>query len=131
MNHIFHSRVVAGHYLALLLFTVLTVCGFLERSGLLALVGMLMLVLLIERLIHTTYTVTVQGTLVIDRGRFSKQRVISLDSITSIESADVLRIGGFSLLHYVLITYDGGKCDSLLPLKEEEFIALLEKRRQK
>ena len=75
MNRIFHARIVPGQYLFLLLVAVLAFWSLWEKNILLAAVCMLGLVFLIERLIHTTYILTTEGTLRIDRGRFSGHRV--------------------------------------------------------
>lgn len=130
MNRIFHARILMGHYLSLVLFTVLGLYGFLERNALWALAGMLLLVLLIERLIHTTYTLTAQGSLVIDRGRFSKQKSIPLTEIHGVEQTSSMRIGGRSLMHCVVLTYGNNCHEALIPVNEEEFISQLQKRRE-
>ena len=121
MNRIFHARIAWNHCLALLLFTFLVIIGFLNRSGLLALAGMLLLVLLVERLIHTTYTITPQGVLIIDRGRFSRSKTIPLADISAVERQSAC----MGCIHYVLITYGNGQRETALPVKEEEFMACL------
>lgn len=127
MNRIFHARIAAIHYLALLLFASLAVYGFLERSVVFAFPAMLLLVLMVERLIHTTYTVTQQGTLLVDRGRFSRTRTIPIADITRVER----RTTCFSLMHYVVVEWGAGRYETLLPVKEEEFVKLLGKLRIK
>ena len=44
------------------------------------------------------------------------------------EEEDDMQIGGFAVMRYVLVRYGEGKCAALLPVKEEEFIRLLEQR---
>ncbi len=87
MNRIFHARIAMGQYLFLILIGILAVYMLWYKSPFLAAIFMLWLVVIIEKLIHTTYTVTPDGKLV------------------------------------------EGKCAVLLPVKEEEFIRLLEERR--
>ena len=82
MNRIFHARIAMGQYLFLILIGILAVYMLWYKSPFLAAIFMLWLVVIIEKLIHTTYTVTPEG-----------------------------------------------KCAVLLPVKEEEFIRLLEERR--
>lgn len=89
---------------------------------------MLLLVVSIEKLIHTTYTVTTDNKLSLFFGRFSRGKEIPLKDITSVERASSMRIGRFAVMRYVLIRYGEGKCVALLPVKEEEFIRLLEQR---
>ena len=128
MNRIFHARIVPGQYLFLLLVAVLAFWSLWEKNILLAAVCMLGLVFLIERLIHTTYILTTEGTLRIDRGRFSRRRERPLSDIVSVERASSMQVAGHALVRYVLVHYKDGKYDALMPVKEEEFIRLLTKR---
>ena len=124
----FHARIVPGQYLFLLLMAALAFWSLWEKNILLAAVCMLWLVFLIERLIHTTYTLTVDGRLRIDRGRFSRRRERPLSDIVSVERASSMRVAGHALVSYVLVCYKDGKQDALQPVKEEEFIRSLTKR---
>ena len=128
MNRIFHARIVPGQYLFLLLVAALAFWALWEKNILLAAACMLWLVFLIERLIHTTYTLTTGGTLLIDRGRFSRRRERPLSDIVSVERASSMQVAGHALVRYVLVHYKDGKYDALMPVKEEEFIRLLTKR---
>ena len=123
MNRIFHARILASHCLLLLFFTFLVMAGFLCHNGLLALAGMLPLVLLIERLIHTTYTVTPDGRLLIDHGRFSKLLVLEIKDIRLAER----RSRFLSLQHGVRLEYNNDRHTFLFPVKEEEFVEILKR----
>lgn len=128
MNRIFHARIAWGQYLFLILAAAITFYNLWEKNIILAVIFMLLLVINIERLIHTTYTITADGKLVLSFGRFSRNREIQLKDITSVGRACSMRIGKFAMMRYVLIRYGKGKCEGLLPVKEEEFIRLLEGR---
>ncbi len=52
-----------------------------------------------------------------------------MKDITSVERASSMQVGRFAVMRYVLVKYGEGKCVVLLPVKEEEFIRLLEERR--
>ena len=129
MNRIFHARIAMGQYRFLILIGSLTVYMLWNKLPLPAALFMLWLVVIIEKLIHTTYTVTPDGKLVLFFGRFSRGKEILLKDITSVERASSMQVGRFALMRYVLVKYGGGKCAVLLPVKEEEFIRLLEERR--
>ena len=58
---------------------------------------MLLLVVSIEKLIHTTYTVTADNRLLLFFGRFSRGREILLKDITSVERTSSMRIGDLLL----------------------------------
>ena len=123
MNRIFHARIAAGQYLFVALAGAIAVYGLWEKQILIAVLFMLLLVVSIEKLIHTTYTVTADNKLLLFFGRFSRGK-----EITSVERASSMQIGGFAVMRYVLVRYGEGKCAALLPVKEEEFIRLLEQR---
>ena len=129
MNRIFHARIAAGQYLFVALAGAIAVYGLWEKNILIAVLFMLLLVVSIEKLIHTTYTVTPDGKLVLSFGRFSRSKEILMKDITSVERASSMQVGRFAVMRYVLVKYGEGKCAVLLPVKEEEFIRLLEERR--
>lgn len=131
MNRIFHARIAAGQYLFVVLAGAMAVYGLWEKHILVAVLFMLLLVVSIEKLIHTTYTVTTDDRLLLSFGRFSRGREILLKDITSVERTSSMRIGKFAVMRYVLVRYGKDKCAVLLPVKEEEFIRLLEERRRK
>ena len=129
MNRIFHARIAVGQYLFIILAGAMAVYGLWEKNILIAVLFMLLLVVSIEKLIHTTYTVTPDGKLVLSFGRFSRSKEILMKDITSVERASSMQVGRFAVMRYVLVKYGEGKCAVLLPVKEEEFIRLLEERR--
>lgn len=65
MNRIFHARIAAGQYLFVALAGVIAVYGLWEKQILIAVLFMLLLVVSIEKLIHTTYTVTADNKLLL------------------------------------------------------------------
>lgn len=125
MNRTFHARIAPGQYLCLLLVAFVAIYGFWQRQPFIGIVPLLLLVLMVERLIHTTYTVTSQGTLQIYYGRFARMRTIHLEQVTSMRRVSVLRVGRFSLMHYVLLSYGAGQSVALMPVKEQEFMDFL------
>lgn len=128
MNRIFHARIATGQYLFIILAGALAVYGLWEKYILIAVLFMLLLIVSIEKLIHTTYTITPDNKLVLFFGRFSRGKEILLKDITSVERGSSMQIGKFAVMRYVLIKYGEGKCIALLPVKEDEFIRLLEER---
>ena len=129
MNRISHARIAVGQYLFLALIGVLTVIMLWNRHPIQAVVCMLWLTVVIERLIHTTYTVTPDGKLILFFGRFSRGKEILLKDIVSVERASSMQVGKFAVMRYVLVKYGPHeKCAVLLPVKEEEFIRLLKEK---
>lgn len=129
MNRIFHARIAVGQFLFLALISGLAIYMLWDKYVLPAALFMLWLIVVIEKLIHTTYTVTPDGKLKLYFGRFSRSKEILLKDVISVERASSMQVGRFAVMRYVLVKYGEGKCAVLLPVKEEEFIRLLEERR--
>ena len=124
MNRIFHARIVWYQYFLLVVLGV-NAFGFLWcKNIILATLMMLFLIVVIEQIIHTVYTVTADGLLLLNHGRFIRKKTIPIAEITSIR-----KFGSFSVTNYLLIEYGKGKYASVLPVKEKEFIELIEKTR--
>ena len=128
MNRIFHARIAWYQYFLLVVLTV-NVAGALWCKYILpAVLLILMLIIVIEQIIHTIYTITPDGILEISTGRFIRKKVIPVSGITAIKKCHSMKFGRFSVTEYVLIEYGKGKFVSVMPVKEREFVGLLEKR---
>ena len=128
MNRIFHARIAWYQYFLLVVLTVNVVGALWCKYILPAVLLILMLIVVIERIIHTVYTVTPDGILEISTGRFIRKKVIPISEITAIRKCHSMKFGRFSVTEYVLIEYGKGKFVSVMPVKEREFVELLEKR---
>ena len=129
MNRIFHARIAVGQYLFLVLATIIVIYAMWMQHAVMAILFMLLLIIPIERLIHTTYTLTTDGRLLLFYGRFSRSEEILLKDIISVERASSMKIGRFAVMRYVLVKYGTkGKCAVLLPVKEDLFIKTLTNR---
>ena len=128
MNRIFHARIVWYQYFLLVVLTVNVVGALWCKYILPAVLLILMLIVVIEQIIHSVYTVTPDGILEISTGRFIRKKVIPISEITAIRKCHSMKFGRFSVTEYVLIEYGKGKFVSVMPVKEREFVELLEKR---
>ena len=128
MNRIFHARIAWYQYFLLVVLTVNVVGALWCKYILPAVLLILMLIVVIEQIIHTVYTVTPDGILEISTGRFIRKKVIPISEITAIRKCHSMKFGRFSVTEYVLIEYGKGKFVSVMPVKEREFVKLLEKR---
>lgn len=129
MNRIFHARIAAGQYLFLLIVTAITIHEMWMKHAILTVVLMLLLIIAIERLIHTTYTLTTDDKLVLYYGRFSRSKVIPLDEVLSVERATTMKIGRFAVMRFVVLKYGAkGRVVVLLPVKEDLFVRLINER---
>lgn len=128
MNRVFHARITWYHLLFLVSVSVCTVYLVWHKQALGALLFSLVLLVLIECVIHTTYTVTAEGLLVIAKGRFYKKRTIPIGEILSIERKRSMTVFNCSVTHFVLIRWGYDKYVALIPVKEKEFIQLIRER---
>lgn len=128
MNRIFHVKIAVSTYVFLVLFTALMVVAFWFKESIVGLIMALALIINIERIIHSTYTLTADGKLIVYNGRFRKAKTIPLTDITDVELKHSAVLGGLVIPKYVLLHYDNEKLLSLIPVKPEEFINALVKR---
>ncbi len=127
MNRIFHARITLGQYMFLLLVSGMAFWALWDKHIILALVMVIILLLSIEKLIHTTYTITSDGLLVLYYGRFMRGKSIPLIEVTGVEQAHSMSFFGFRLMRCVLV-HHAGKTEALMPLKESEFLDVINKR---
>ena len=130
MNRIFHARVPWYTIVFLFLLAGITIWAYWEHLGVVALVSLLWMVILIERTIHTTYTITTDGKLLVHRGRFTKDIIIPLTDIQKIERIRSANLGFFCLKSYLLLHYGDDHTISLIPSKEEEMIMYIKNNRK-
>jgi len=99
-----------------------------------AVLGVVVLII-IERIIHTTYTFDAEVVgdggervecLTIDRGRFSRRLCIPVNEIIKVTPMKAV----FGLSRYLLIGYGSHRLVSVEPENEAAFVAELRKRQQ-
>ena len=101
------------------------------KLAILLLIGLVLMVLVVERMIHTTYTID-NTHLSIHTSRFRSDRVLFLNSIQRIERVEGYRIFGHALHTCLLLVYTDGdtiRALPLLPRDEDEFVKCIQKRR--
>jgi Protein of unknown function (DUF1200). len=128
MNRIFHARIAWYQYFLLAVLTVNAVGALWCKYILPAALFMLMLIVIIEQIIHTAYILTADGNLEISRGRFIRRKLVPVSGITAVRKCCSMKFGNFSVTDYILIEYGEGKFASVMPVKEREFVELLEKK---
>ena len=100
---------------------------FWQRSAAQALVALLLVcldVVMIERAVHSSYMLKEEGTLEVNKGRFSKPLRIPLAEIIRID----VRKAPFGLTRYVLVEHGRHRLTSLQPERPEEFVKEVKKR---
>lgn len=131
MIRTFHSRInKVTLFFCLLPSTVLAVYFFWVKMPVAALVFMLLLVMLTERLIHTSYIFTDDGLLWIDKGRFSRKTTLPLSDISK---AEVVRTSALSLLkskETVMLTLRDGSLRFITPFPADDFCRYLNHKKE-
>lgn len=128
MNRIFHARIAWYQYFLLMVLACNAVGALWCKYIVPAVMFMLVLIVVIEQIIHTIYIVTTNDTLEISQGRFLRKKVIPLSEIITIQKCHSMKFGRFSVTRYVLVVYGKEKFVSVMPVKEREFLEMIEKR---
>lgn len=129
MNRVFQAKINIGNYILLILLLLVAIHSMWCVNGILLCFSLLLLVVIIERMIHTTYTITTDGMLIINNGRFSRRKEVPLSDINSIERIRGMRIGGKTISTSLLITCKNGKIFQVSPRNEDDFVKCVQKRR--
>lgn len=123
----FHRRADWRSVLTIVLLAVLSLAFLWQRQGAAVVVGfglMLLTVIVMERLIHTTYVLTSDGYLVIDRGRLSRCVRIEVVAIHRVR-----RIRGMLFVPGCLVVeYGAGHQLTVVPDNEKAFADELKRR---
>ena len=129
MNRIFHARIAWYQYFLVGILSV-NAFGFLWfKYAVPAVFIMLLLIVVIEQAIHTTYTITSDDKLILSFGRFIRKKVIPVREIVSITKCHSMKFGKFSVTEYLLIEYGQAKFVTVIPVKEREFVEWIDKRK--
>ena len=126
MDKKFYARIVWYHYLYIILLLAMLVAIIIDGSFIFMGLYILFLVYMIDKILHTAYTITPGRTLIISKGRFSKKIIIPIDEIMMIDELFTLKIAGIAVTKFILIKYKN-KYISLLPAKQAELLELLNK----
>ena len=121
MNRIFHERITWAQVMFILIGAAVVFWAFWIKQVLLGVIFLLMLIVMIERAIHTTYTLTTDGRLLVYYGRFTKGKEIQVSDIKKVEKFKNW------LTHGVVVHYGDGRFVPLQPVNEEELMASLQK----
>jgi len=125
-NHQFQAKIQIGNWILIAILLATTIYFIWIKSGILIGVSLVLLILIIERSIHTEYRLN-KEELVIHKGRLSKDLVIGIKDIKRVERIRKFRIGNKALMSYLLIIYGDEKNAAILPDNEKEFINQLMK----
>ena len=124
MNRIYHARIVWYHYLYIILLLAMLVAIIMDRDFIFGGLYILFLVYVIDKILHSVYTITPDHFLIISKGKFSKKKVIPINEINLIDEIFSLKIAGIAVTKFILIKHNN-KYYSLLPDKQTELLKLL------
>lgn len=130
MNRSFHYRASWLNYTCIIVVAVAAMYSLWHRSVVNAIVGFLLMgvvVLMIERIIHTVYVLTADGRLVISRGRFSREMSVPVNEIIRMGVIRPKLLG----VRYILIEYGAGHETTVQPVNEEAFMREVRDRQER
>lgn len=131
MMRTFHSKInKVTLFCCLLPSTVLAVYFFWVKLPLAALLFMLLLVVLVERLIHTSYVFTDDGFLWIDKGRFSSKVKLALSDIDRVEIVHATSIAVLKSRETVMLTMRDGSLRFITPFPAADFCRYLTNKKE-
>lgn len=119
MNKVFRARIVWYHYIYFVLLLGLVITFFVDKSFIAGALFTLWVIYMVEKVLHTTYTITPERVLIISQGRFFKKRIIPIDEIESIDELYSLKVAGIAVTKFILIKHKK-EYYSLLPAKEKK-----------
>lgn len=128
MKRTFQGKITPGMILAFLLF--LGSAFFLAWNKNVYAIFLLFLVILsLERMLHTAFIINSQGNLRITKGRFSKDVVVDIAQVLRVEKGESLytRLGLFSYLNIIM---KDGREISVWPADEQGFLDYLKKKHE-
>ncbi len=128
MYRTFRARITVGQLAFLLVVAGLIVWAWWYRHIIVVLLLAVLMVVCMERLLHTEYVVSADGRLHLSYGRFAKGRDIAADDIVTVERTWQMRIGGYGVMRCVLVHCRNGMTVALMPANEDEFVRVLQKR---
>ena len=127
MNRTFTHRVTLPALAGIVLIAALALYFFWHRGPVMVVAATLLTVLdvlAIERVIHTTYTLTSDGRLTISKGRFARQQEIPLGDVRSVS----VHSAPFNLYRYILVEYGGRGEVAVMTENDDAFLKEITKR---
>lgn len=123
----FRFRVTTANIVLIVTVAAVALYFFWSRTTVHTLLGVLHTVItlrIIEKVLNTTYELTPEGDLVINRGRFSRRKTIPLNEILSARTVVLKPL----MTRVVLIEYGAGHITSVQPQDCDGFVRELKKR---
>lgn len=129
MTRTFHAKLNKKTlFLCLLPSTVMAIYFFWIKWALIALAFIILMVIIIERLIHTVYIVTSDSKLIISKGRFSQDKIIPFSQIKTIEQIKKSPISPFASQDIVCVTLKNDSITLITPFPANEFCNYINKK---
>ena len=119
----FRSR-MSGSIVLIAALTVVCIYMMWQGGGIGIAVSLLLVLLVIERTIHTEYRIDGEN-LVIRKGRFTKEKVIPLSQIGRVDRIRRFKMGRWMLGSCLVIVGNDGQQTFITPVDEDEFVKQL------
>lgn len=129
MERTFHEKGSWAGFALVVILAGFVIHLFWYRSSINALMGLILsgfLLIVIDKMINSTYTFTDDFKLIIRNGKFSKETVIMINEITN---AQVIEIKHFNR-KYILLSYGADREIGVRPDRDDRFLRELKKRQK-
>ena len=123
MIRTFQAKIPASSWVLIAVITWMAGYAAWYRHALLLLIALVLLIVVIERVLHTEYIVS-SDTLIVRNGRFTRIIEIKLADIESVEEISRMNIGGKPLVKYLIINHQN-KITVVNPRDKEAFLKSL------
>jgi len=124
LTRTYQARILVGNWILIVALLASVLYFFWLTNGLLIALSLVILMVVIERTIHTEYRLSSQS-LLIHRGRLSADLIIPMTDILRVERIRRFRIGRRAWLTYLVIVYENEKTVAIMPRHEDDFISQL------
>jgi len=131
LNKVFRSRTGAGHWLLIVIIAIAALWASWERQGIVFGICLLLLVLFIERIIHSSYIVSNCGTITIHKGRLIKDKKINVKDIKRIDGVGRNGLARLLMQRSLVLVMNNNEEIFITPADEEGFINYVCKIRDK
>ena len=129
MQRLFHAKIQFQSWVLLIAVLFVFAYSAWHKQPIILLLSLILLIVMIDRMIHTTYTIS-DTHLIIHTGKFSKDQLIPLENLIRLEKISGIRLFGKSFNSFLLLTYQEEgieKSQAVIPQNEDDFVKCLQK----
>ena len=135
MQRLFHAKIQFQSWVLLIAVLFVFTYSAWHKQPIILLLSLILLIVMIDRMIHTTYTIS-DTHLIIHTGKFSKDQLIPLENLIRLEKISGIRLFGKSFNSFLLLTFQVNGAErsqaleekslAVIPQNEDDFVKCLQ-----